>query len=195
MATSAPPPNTGPRNIPSITLASIRARFQSLDSRIKYLEKNRFPIPTQMHEIANAPQVQMAQPGHAPVLSPIGGAPTGTFQPSPVLATMLFHQPGSLVAATSDPFHARYACNIVGVAADLATYGSGDVVFDILVNGSSIQTVTMTSDATGFIPVTSHTALNPYTDLVAIETTGVGSGSSGLVVHVELAVDVNKPPS
>lgn len=193
MTSTGPAPPTGPRNLPSINLAAIKARLQSFDKRIKYIEKNRTPAPIPMGKVADASQMQRAQAGHAAVLSPINDAVTGSYQPSPVLATLLFNMPGALTLATSDPMHSRYVANIVGVAADLTTFAS-DVTFEVLVNGSSIQTVTMTGAATGLVPITAHTPLNPYTDLVTVQTTDIGTDNLGLVVHVELAVDPQNPP-
>lgn len=194
MNSVGPPPSTGPRRVGQTTNTALRDRLRSLNSRTKYLEKNRFPAPLGLHELANAPSLQQAQPGHAAVFSPIPGQATGAFQPSPVLASMVFTMPGALTAAESPPFHARYICNIVGISADLATFAS-DVEFTLAINGTVIQTVTMTSASTGFIDVTGENALHAYTDLVTITTTSIGSGNEGLVVHVELAVDVNNPPS
>ena len=183
MTNTSPLGGTGPRVTPPIDLAAIRARFASLDSRIKYLEKNRIPAPLNISDLANASPMQQAQHGHAAVYS----QDQGGYAPSPVLAELLFHMPGDLSVATSDPLHARYPCNIIAVSADLSTFGS-DCIFKVLVNGTVVATVTMTSASTGLIPVGSYPALAPYTDLVAVECTSIGSGNSGLVVHVELGV-------
>lgn len=193
MSTTGPPPPTGPRALPNTTLQAIRARFHSLDRRIKYLEKNRTPAPTPMSNVSDAPVMQMAEAGHAPTMDPNPAATLGQFQPQVVLATLLFHMPGSLTTATSPPLHSRYIANIVGVSADLGFFDS-DVTFDILVNGSSIATILVTEASTGYLEVAS-TPLNPYTDLVTIETTSIGTGNEELVVHVELSVDVNNPPN
>lgn len=194
MGSTGPAPATGPRNLPSINLAAIKERFLTLDRRIKYLEKNRQPAPVKVHQLSNASQMQMAQAGHTAVLNPDNSVPTGAYQPSPVLATLLFNMPGALSLATSDPMHSRYQSNIVGVSADLTTF-SNDVTFEVLVNGSVISTVTMTSATSGLVNVAAHTPLNRYTDLVTVQTTSIGSGNLGLVVHVELAVDPQNPPS
>jgi hypothetical protein len=194
VSSTGPAPATGPRNLPSINLAAIKARLLSLDSRIKNIEKNRTPAPVKIHQISNASQMSMAQAGHTAVLNPDNSVPTGAYQPSPVLATLLFNMPGALSLATSDPMHSRYQSNVVGVSADLTTY-STNVTFEVLVNGAVVSTVTMTSATSGLINIAAHTPLNPYTDLVTVQTTSIGSGNLGLVVHVELAVDPQNPPS
>jgi hypothetical protein len=186
---------TGPRNLPRIDLAQLANAIRSLRNRVLYLEKNRVPQPTQMHEVSNAFQMQQAQAGHAPVFDPTNDKPTGSFQPSPVLATMLFAMPGALTLATSDPMHARYDCNIVGFAADLTMFGSA---FDVLVTvtgpHAATQTVNVSANPLGFVPVSAPMPLQAYQDQVTVETTSIGSGNAGLVFHVELAVDVINPP-
>lgn len=188
--TTGPPPPTGPRRVAPINVTAIRNRLRSLDSRTKYLEKNRTPAPLHVHELANAPALQYAQDGHAPVFDQA----EGIFKPSPVMATLLFSMPGALVTGISDPMHARYPCNIVAISADLSTF-TGVVDVDLLVNGTVIHSLAIPSSSTGLVSVTS-TPLAAYTDLVTVQTTSVGSGNMGLVVHVELSVDVaNLAPS
>ena len=182
MTTTGPIGGTGPRNLPPINTAAIRDRLRALDARTKYLEKNRIPTPIPMGGVANASRMQVAQLGHAPVYSEAQGG----FVPSPVLATLLFHLPGGLIVATSDPLHARYSCDIIGISADLGTFSS-DCTFVVYVNGSPVYTVGMTSVSTGLI-IVSPTPLAPYTDLVTVACTDAGTGNSGLVVNVELGV-------
>jgi hypothetical protein len=186
MNNTGPIPQTGPKFFAPIDRAAMRDRFRSLDSRIKYLEKNRTPTPVLMHTLGNAPQLQIAQNGHAPVWS----TEDGNFQPSPVLAEMTFNMPGPLVLSTSDPVHARYPCNVVSASADLTTFSS-DVTFELLINGTVIQSFTMTSASTGSVVVPTNNALHSYSDLVTVATTSIGTGNVGLVVHIELAVDVD----
>lgn len=187
MTTSTSPlGGTGPRVLPPLDLAAIRARFASLDSRIKYLEKNRTPEPLGVSDLANATPMQQAQHGHAAVYSQAQGG----YAPSPVLAELLFHMPGSLTLATSDPLHARYPCNIIGVSADLTTWGSGGT-FEVLVNGTVVATITMGGTSTGLVAVSGNPGLVPYTDLVQVKCTSLGTGNTGLVVHVELGVVVS----
>ena len=189
MTSTSPLPVTGPHVLPRTTLSAIQARFASLNSRMTYLEKNRTPEPVPLSSIPNATSMQQAAHGHAPVYSQM----VGGYWPSPVLAELLFHMPDALSVATSDPLHARYACNIIGVAADLATFSS-DMTFEVLVNGLAVATVTMTSAASGLVVVGGSPALVPYTDLVTVATTSVGTGNLGLVVHVELGVTVSGDP-
>jgi hypothetical protein len=186
MTSTSPLGGTGPRVLPPIDLAAIRARFASLHSRILYLEKNRTPQAVRMSDIGNAASMQQAAHGHAAVYSQTQGA----YVPSPVLAELLFHMPSDLSVATSDPLHARYSCNILAVSADLTTFASS-VVFEVLVNGTSVASVTMTSASTGLVPVAGFPALVPYTDLVTVACTSPGAGNQGLVVHVELGVVVS----
>ena len=182
---TGPLPITGPKFIPPVSLRSLRSRINSLDSRISYQEKNRIPTPQGLHELNNASALQYAQDGATPTFQ----QEFGGYLPIPNLSTLLFNMPGSLSLAESDPVHARWPCNITGVAADLSVFSS-DVSFDLLVNGSVVQSFTLTSAASGFVAVTGSPALRAYLDLVQVETTSVGTGNSGLVVHIELAVDI-----
>ena len=101
--------------------------------------------------------------------------------------------PGGLSSAESDPLHARYPCNIIGVSADLGTYAAS-CVFTVKVNGTVVATVTMTSASTGLLTVSGNPPLVAYTDLVTVDCTSPGSGNEGLVVHVELGVTVGGNP-
>jgi hypothetical protein len=180
-----PLPATGPKNLPPLSLSAVRARLHTLESQIKYQQKDRFAAPMGLHELNNASALQYAQGGAAPSWDQASGG----YMPSPVLATLLFNMPGALTLSTSDPLHSRWPCNITGLAADLNVFGS-DVTFKLLVNGSTVATETMTGAAIGLIPVSGSPALRAYLDLVQVETTVIGTGNIGLVVHVELAVDV-----
>jgi hypothetical protein len=113
----------------------------------------------------------------------------GIYTPSPVLAELLFHMPGALSVAESDPLHSRYPCNIIGVSADLSTYSSS-CTFEVKVNGTVVSTITMSGASTGLVNVSGNPPLVAYTDLVTVACTSAGSGNEGLVVHVELGVTV-----
>jgi len=180
---------SGPVTRPNLGLAAIRARFENIERRLSLRERNRTPEPLPLHLAAsNAGPVSQAQHGHGVVYS----EPQGMFVPSPVLAELPFHMPGPLSLATSPPLHARYACSITGIAADLGVF-STDVEFEVLVNGTMVYTINQTSQSTGLIPV-APTALVAYTDLITVQTTSIGTGNSDLVVHVELGVVVGTTP-
>jgi hypothetical protein len=194
MTTTGPTGPTGPTAVPPLTWKALRERLDAQDRKIAYLQKNRTPAPLKLHEVANASQMQMAQPGHAAVQDAprSGHVPVG-YVPAPVMASLLFNMTGDLTLATSDPMHSRWVANVFGVAADLTTFAS-DVTFDVLLNGVVISTVTMTSASSGLVEIPAHPPLHPYTDLVTVQTTSIGAGNKGLVVHVELAVDTQNPP-
>jgi hypothetical protein len=194
VTTTGPVGQTGPTAVPPLTWKALRERLDAQDRQIAYLQKNRTPAPLKLHEVANLSEMQMAQPGHAAVQDAArpGHVPVG-YVPAPVLATLVFNMTGDLTLATSDPMHSRWVANIFGVAADLTTYAS-PVTFEVLVNGTVVSTVTMTSDSTGLVEIPAHTPLHPYTDRVTVQTTDIGAGNKGLVVHVELAVDTQNPP-
>jgi hypothetical protein len=124
-----------------------------------------------------APSMAMAQPGHAPVQDAPrpGHVPTG-YVPALVLASPVFNMTGDLTLATSDPMHSRWESNVFGVAADLTTYAS-DVTIEVLVNGTVISTVTMTSESSGLVEIPVPPPLHPYTDLVTVQTTSIGTGN------------------
>jgi hypothetical protein len=135
--------------------------------------------------------MSQAQPGHGGVYDPV----SNKIVPTPVLATALFHMFGALTAATSPPWHARYGCTIVGIAADLGTFGLGEgVTFEVQVNGTTISTITLASTSSGHTAVSPPVAIKAYTDLVTVVTTAIGSGSADLVVHVELGSVVSGTP-
>ena len=189
MSGTGPPVPTGPHSNPNTNLAALRDQLRLLDDRIKLLERNRQPVPTLMHQLDNTARMNYAQLGHAPVYS----SNTGDYVPSPVLASMMFHLPGPIAVATSDPQHARYLCNVLAVSADFGTWGGG-TTFVVYKNGSPIATVTPGSQSTGLIAVSGTPILVPYTDLITVATTAAGAGDSGLVVHVELGlVAANEP--
>ena len=109
--------------------------------------------------------------------------------PKPVLAEVVFQLQGALSATTSPPWHCRYGATIVAVAADLGVFSTGPVEFDLLVDSSSVQSFSFDAQSSGRMLLDSpQPELVAYTDLIAIETTSIGSGNSDLVVHVELGV-------
>jgi hypothetical protein len=173
---------SGPVNQPTTEVAALRRRLEEMESRLSVLESNRAPVPasTNLHELANAEPMSQATDGHAVVFDQT----SGLYTPRVNDPSLLFTMSGVLVAKTSDPMHARYPSSIVGVSADLSVFSSS-VTFEVLVNGSPIVSVSMSSTSTGFLSITPR-SLTPYTDLVTVETVTVDGVSAGLVVHVEI---------
>lgn len=186
MTISYPTPGSAPNTKGALSLAWIKQRFLELHVRLIRAENTlrNPPIPL-VHELQNAGHMSQAQHGHAAKFSEI----YGKYVPAPVLATMLFHQIGSLVANVSPPQHSRVQCRPIAVAADMGTYGS-PAIFRVLINGVVVGSpITINAPATGRIlfPNPSPT-IDPYIDLVTVETVDPGSGNSDLVIHVELGV-------
>ena len=182
---SAPLGATTGGSQPPLSEKSIRALFENLKTRVKRLEANRTPQPLQMHQLANTGPMSQANPGHSSTFD----TNSGTYVPSPNLASLIFHMPGTLSIATSPPHHARYDCYIVGISADIGTLNLGDVItFELLINGTAVATLSADTEAGGFQPINPPIALAAYSDLVTLATTSAGASgaSADLVVHVEL---------
>lgn len=182
-STSPNPTPTGPVHRPAGSAASIRSRVRRGARDTQRIQINRDQKPLLLHQLANAGPMSQARPGHAASYSPERGA----FAPAPVFAEQIFHYAGSLAAGRSPQWHSRWYATIVSVSADLSTYTS-PVVFELLVDGTSVGTFTVGSSILLSTPVSPVAKLIPYDDVVAVEITTPGSGNADLVVHVEMGV-------
>ena len=158
---------------------------KSVELAVYAVQNNRAEANLLLHKLADTPLMAGVQDGQAPTFD-LG---LGQFWPKPVLAEAVFQLQAALTATTSPPWHCRFGATLVAVAADLGVFSTGPIEFDLLVNGSSVQSFSFDAQSSGRMTVDPpQPEIVAYTDLVAIEMTSVGSGNSDLVVHVELGV-------
>jgi hypothetical protein len=187
MTTTGPIPYpTGPTSKAPVDWSTLIRKLDDIDRAIYALQANRAQANLLLHQLADSNQMSQAQDGHAASMD----VASGGFWPRPTFAEATFHLQGALSLASSPPWHSRFPCAPVAVAADLGAFDTGPVEFNLLYNGTVLQSFSFDAASSGRMLVTTVQQLVPYTDLLTIVTTDIGESNSDLVIHVELGVTV-----